>query len=80
LKEKNLKNVGASVRRRLLNLARQETRPFQELLQYYAMERFLFRMSVSPYADLFVLKGAMWSCKGKMDGLRSQRPRLIIIA
>ncbi|TCD46838.1 nucleotidyl transferase AbiEii/AbiGii toxin family protein [Chlorobium sp. N1] len=59
MKEKNLKNVGASVRRRLLNLARQETRPFQELLQYYAMERFLFRMSVSPYADLFVLKGAM---------------------
>jgi len=31
-------NIPASVRQRLLNLARKEQRPFTELLQYYAME------------------------------------------
>jgi len=34
-------------------------RPFNELLQYYAMERFLYRLSQSPYQDRFVLKGAL---------------------
>jgi predicted nucleotidyltransferase component of viral defense system len=54
-----LKNVTDSVRQRLLNQARESGRPFGELLQYYAMERFLYRMSQSSYADKFVLKGAM---------------------
>jgi predicted nucleotidyltransferase component of viral defense system len=39
--------------------ARDENRPVAEILQYYAMERFLFRLGVSPHADAFVLKGAM---------------------
>ena len=34
-------------------------RPFQELLQYYAMERFLYRLSQSAYRDRFVLKGGL---------------------
>ena len=34
-------------------------RPFQELLQYFAMERFLYRLAKSPYSDRFVLKGAL---------------------
>jgi hypothetical protein len=34
-------------------------RPFQELLQYFAMERFLYRLSKSPFADRFTLKGAL---------------------
>ena len=41
---KSPKNVPVSVRQRLLNRARNEKRPFNELLQYYAMERFLFRL------------------------------------
>ena len=53
------KDVGASVRQRLLNKARQTGRPFGELLQYFAMERFLYRLSKSPHADKFVLKGAL---------------------
>ena len=53
------KNVGASVRQRLLNKARETGRPFSELLQYFAMERFLYRLSKSEYADKFVLKGAL---------------------
>jgi predicted nucleotidyltransferase component of viral defense system len=53
------KDIAASVRQRLLNRARESGRPFNEMLQYYAMERFLYRLSKSPYANNFVLKGAL---------------------
>lgn len=52
-------NIGASVRQRLLNQSRALNRPFQELLQYFAMERFLYRLSKSAHVDRFVLKGAL---------------------
>lgn len=52
-------NVAASVHARLLNQARPGGRSFNDLLQLYAMERFLYRLSVSEHADRFVLKGAM---------------------
>jgi predicted nucleotidyltransferase component of viral defense system len=53
------RNLGASVRQRLLNQSRAAGRPFQELLQYFAMERFLYRLANSRFADGFVLKGAL---------------------
>ena len=53
------KNLPASVRQRLTNKARETDRPFQEVLQYFAMERFLYRLSRSRHADRFVLKGAL---------------------
>ena len=53
------RDLGASVRQRLLNQSRAQGRPFQELLQYFAMERFLFRLAQSPFADRFILKGAL---------------------
>ena len=53
------RDVGASVRQRLLNQSRAQGRPFQELLQYFAMERFLYRLAKSPFSDRFVLKGAL---------------------
>lgn len=53
------KNVPASVRQRLLNRSRSDKRPFAELLQYYAMERFLYRLSQSDLADRYILKGAL---------------------
>lgn len=56
---KQLKNIAASVRQRLLNRARSESRPFDELLQYYAMERFLYRLSQSEHRNKFILKGAL---------------------
>lgn len=59
MSRENITNVAASVRQKLLNMARGDRRPFNELLQYYAMERFLYRLSCSEYADLFILKGAM---------------------
>ena len=52
-------NASASVRQRLLNRSRRERRPFNELLQYFAMERFLYRLSQSAHAHRFVLKGAL---------------------
>ena len=54
-----IKNMGASVRQRLLNYAQTGGRPFGEVLQYYAMERFLYRLSVSPHFGKFLLKGAL---------------------
>lgn len=60
-----LTNLAASVRQRLLNLARAKGREFQHLLSDFAIERFLFRLGASRYADSFVLKGAtllrLWS-------------------
>jgi predicted nucleotidyltransferase component of viral defense system len=57
--ERPIKNIAASVRQRLLNQAKQDRRPFNELLQYYGMERFLYRLSQSLYAKQFVLKGGL---------------------
>jgi len=53
------RDIGASVRQLLLNQSRAQDRPFQELLQYFAMERFLYGLAKSPFADRFVLKGAL---------------------
>lgn len=54
-----VKDIAASVHRRLLNKARAQDQPFNELLQYFVIERFLYRLSKSPHADQFVLKGAL---------------------
>lgn len=53
------KNQGASIRQRLLNHAREVTTDYNQLLIRYAIERFLYRLSVSPHRNSFVLKGAM---------------------
>jgi predicted nucleotidyltransferase component of viral defense system len=53
------KNVAASVRHRLFNRAREESQEFQLVLTRYALERLIFRLSLSSYAEKFVLKGAM---------------------
>ena len=53
------KNVAASVHQKLLNKAKNEKRPFNELLQYFVIERFLYRLSHSQHAERFVLKGAL---------------------
>lgn len=52
-------NTAASIHQRILNKAASEHRPFNELLQYYAMERFLYRLGESPHCIHFVLKGAL---------------------
>ena len=52
-------NIGASVRDRLRNLARERKQPFQLLLTRYVLERLLYRLSQTAHRDRFVLKGAM---------------------
>jgi predicted nucleotidyltransferase component of viral defense system len=52
------RNHAASVRARLLARAREDGEDFQRLLVRYAIERLLYRLSVSPHAGSFVLKGA----------------------
>lgn len=54
-----LKNVGASVRARLLQRSRDERTDFQILLTRYALERLLYRLSLSEHRNRFILKGAM---------------------
>ena len=53
------KNIAASTHARLANAARILGRPFGEILQYYGMERFLYRLSKTQYADSFILKGGL---------------------
>jgi predicted nucleotidyltransferase component of viral defense system len=53
------RNIGASVRQRLLNLARALGQPLELLLTRYALERLLHRLSLSPHRERFVLKGAL---------------------
>jgi predicted nucleotidyltransferase component of viral defense system len=53
------KDLAASVRARLLNLAKAEGSDFNGVLVRYALERLLYRMSRSAHADNFLLKGAL---------------------
>lgn len=57
--EKPKKNLEESIYSRLKNVAKQRKRPVQEVLKYYAMERFLYRLSVSSHQSSFYLKGGL---------------------
>jgi len=54
-----IKNVIASVKARLQNKAQALSKPFNEVLRYYGIERFLYRLSLTPYGRNFVLKGGL---------------------
>lgn len=54
-----LRDVGTSIRARLLAIAHKSGQQFDLLLTRYAIERLLYRLSVSAYRERFVLKGAM---------------------
>ena len=49
----------ASVRARLLNVAKTTGTDFNLVLVRFALERLLFRLSTSAHADRFILKGAL---------------------
>lgn len=53
-----IKNIGASVRARLLNLSRASGQSYDLVLTRFALERLLFRPGRSRYADRFVFRGA----------------------
>ena len=54
-----IKHLPISVRQHLQNLRDKTGEDYQLLLTTYALERLLYRLSQSEYADRFVLKGAM---------------------
>lgn len=53
------RNLAASVRQRLTDLARKQGEDFQLILTRYTIERLLYRLSQSAHREGFVLKGAM---------------------
>ena len=55
----SVRNISASVRDRLLKKARTEKLDFNLLLTRYALERMLYRLSISKQRDQFLLKGAL---------------------
>jgi len=52
-------DIAASVRQRLLNVAREQEEDFQLVLTRFVLERLLYRLGCSGYRDQFILKGAM---------------------
>ena len=70
MKKREVKDVGASVRARLTNIAKKTKRDFDAILLQYFQERFLYRLSVSPYRSVFVLKGALLFLVYEMPFLR----------
>ena len=70
-----MKNVAASVLARLRNVSRSSGAPFQQVLQQYAIERFLYRISKSTHVQGVVLKGALLL---KTIGIQGARPTMDI--
>jgi predicted nucleotidyltransferase component of viral defense system len=73
--KKKIKDLPASIHARLKQQAVEMQRPFQEVLYYYVMESFLYRLSQSRYCKNLILKGGLafsgW-------GLNLRRPTLDI--
>lgn len=53
------KNIVASIKARLMNVSRAKGTPFDVTLIQYTLERILYRLSVSPHRNRFILKGGM---------------------
>ncbi len=59
MEKREIKNLGAFIRARLTNIAKETKRDFEAILLQYFQERFLYRLSISPYRSAFILKGAL---------------------
>ena len=55
-----VKNMAASILTRLKNQSKQEKIPFQLILQLFAQEEFLRKLSRSTYVNHLILKGGMF--------------------
>jgi hypothetical protein len=53
-----MSDIAASVRARLLNVAKAQGLDFQQVLVRFALERILYRLTQSRHADCFLFKGA----------------------
>ena len=68
-----IRNLAASIRQRLLNLAKERRDDFDLILARYALERLLYRLSVSPHGERFLLKGALLFVVWGVDDHRPTR-------
>ncbi len=72
-RNRQIKDLTASVKTRLLNIAKQTNRDFNAVLLQYFQERFLYRLSISQYQNGFILKGALLLLTHRMSRLRPTR-------
>ena len=70
---REVRNVAASVRARLRNLAWANRASLERVLTRYALERLLFKLSESPHKQRFVRKGAMLYAAWLEDPFRATR-------
>ena len=70
---RDTRNVGASVRAKLLARSRAENADYQILLTRYALERLLYRLSISAHHERFILKGALLFVTWVADPFRPTR-------
>lgn len=68
-----MKNISASIHARLANESQRSKKPFNELLQHYGMERFLYRLSMTESANSFVLKGGLIFTVWEIEQRRATR-------
>ncbi len=59
MSQRELKNIPASVRARLLNEAKTSGDSYDQVLQYFAIERFLYRLSKTEWGERLIVKGAI---------------------
>jgi len=65
--------MAASVHQRLINNAKASNRPFADILQYFAIERFLYRLCQTSTKDAFILKGALLFQVWELENTRATR-------
>lgn len=70
---KETKNIAASVKERLKNISTQTGKDYQNLIRLYVQERFLYRLSISIYANNLILKGALLFLAHDISRLRPTR-------
>lgn len=73
MKKRKIQDISASVHHRLLNKARESSRPFNELFQYFSMERFIYRLSKTSHAQKFILKGALMFTAWNVQATRTTK-------
>lgn len=59
MSKKQIRNVPASIRSKLLQLSKQRGEDYNYLLMRYVSDKLLYRLSQSPYQQQFILKGAI---------------------
>jgi predicted nucleotidyltransferase component of viral defense system len=73
MKSKEPSNIAASVKARLMNIARENGINYQYILRQYVQERFLYRLSQSIHKNSFILKGALLFLAHDISNLRPTR-------